>query len=399
MTAGSNPVRIAIIGISGYGRIHLELARECHDRGEAVLVAAVVINPEEEAENVAELRSRNCAIYADFKEMFARHAGEIDLCLIPTGIPWHAHMTIAALNAGANVLVEKPIASSLREVAEISAAELKNNRTVAVGFQDCYDPATLWLVDALRQLAIGQVRSVRFLGIWPRSRAYFERNNWAGRLIVDGAPVLDSPLNNAFAHFVMLSLLFAGGELTVGGIELEQAELFRAHHIESFDTGVVTFKTRDGVRLWFGSSVASAETLEPEIIIEGTAGTAFWRYENEAVIAHANGQVERQAIPDQRSTRREMMVAVLKRVRNARAAVCTTAMASRHTEVIEMIHRRAIIKSFHPDLITWTTPTDADEALPRVLHLDSSLRLAFAAQKSLRETGFDSSESSVNSIK
>ena len=37
--------------------------------------------------------------------MLSAHEGGIDLCLIPTGIHWHARMTIAALRAGANVLV------------------------------------------------------------------------------------------------------------------------------------------------------------------------------------------------------------------------------------------------------------------------------------------------------
>ena len=111
--------RLAVIGISGYGKIHLELARACRDRGEADLVAAVVINPDEEAANVAELRAHGCAIYATHEEMLRRHAGQIDVCLIPTGIHWHVRMTLAALRAGANVLVEKPLAGSLDGIAAV----------------------------------------------------------------------------------------------------------------------------------------------------------------------------------------------------------------------------------------------------------------------------------------
>jgi len=72
------------------------------------IVAATVINPADEADNIAELKAHGCEIYSDYEKMLAEHSGRIDLCLIPTGIPWHARMTIAALRARANVLVEKP---------------------------------------------------------------------------------------------------------------------------------------------------------------------------------------------------------------------------------------------------------------------------------------------------
>jgi predicted dehydrogenase len=388
MTAGPKLPRIALIGISGYGRIHLHLARECRDRGEAVIVAATIINPGEEADNVAELRAHGCAIYADYEEMLRRHAGEIDLCLIPTGIHWHSRMSIAALQAGANVLVEKPLAASVEEVAAVQAAERASGRFVAVGFQDCYNPGTSWLVDALQAGAIGRVESVRFLGIWPRARSYYLRNNWAGRLTVDGAPVLDSPLNNAFAHFVMLSLLFAGLEPDPAALRTDGVELWRAHEIESFDTGVVRLQTSRGVRLWFGVSHSSEETLEPEIVIAGSAGCACWRYEIEAALGDGAGRQQRQAIPDQHATRREMMVAVLQRLRDPKALICTTAMAARHTAAIVATHRAAAIETFPSALVEWAGPPGAPDGVPRVTGLDAALRRACALQQSLSESGF-----------
>ncbi|MES1169029.1 MAG: Gfo/Idh/MocA family oxidoreductase, partial [Oleiharenicola lentus] len=100
MTASVPPARIAIIGVSGYGSIHLQLARESRDRGEVHITAAVIINQQEEAATIAELRRHGTEIFTDYAEMFRRHKGKIDLCLIPTGIHWHARMTIAALEAG-----------------------------------------------------------------------------------------------------------------------------------------------------------------------------------------------------------------------------------------------------------------------------------------------------------
>ncbi|MCC6416053.1 MAG: Gfo/Idh/MocA family oxidoreductase, partial [Opitutaceae bacterium] len=136
---------MALIGVSGYARIYLQLIRESLARSEIKLVAAVVINAQEEAAIVAELTGLGGAIYGDYRTMLAEERGRIDLCMIPTGIHWHAEMTIAALRAGANVLVEKPLAATLADAEAIARASSESGKFVAVGFQDYYESATQWL--------------------------------------------------------------------------------------------------------------------------------------------------------------------------------------------------------------------------------------------------------------
>jgi len=388
MPAINDRPRIALIGISGYGRIHLQLARERRERGEIDITAATVINPAEEVEAIGDLRSHGCAIYSSYEEMLRREAGRIDLCLIPTGIHWHARMTIAALRAGANVLVEKPLAGSLADVDAVRAAEREFGRFVAVGFQDHYDPGTVWLKTELLNGAIGEIQSVRFLGLWPRSRSYFTRNDWAGRAEVNGVPVLDSPLNNAFGHFVMLSLYFASlRPQTAADAKVDGVELFRAHDIPSFDTAVVMSHTPQGVKLWFGVSHASQETIEPEIIIRGTTGEAYWRYEHEAWLRDAKGRKLSRPLPDTTETRRTMMAAVLARLHDPNVPVCGVEMAARHTALIEAIHGAAPIHAFPRERINWIGD-GAPTAVPDVIGLAPALREAFSACHSLAESGF-----------
>lgn len=387
-TVGKIP-RVAVIGVSGYGRIHLQLARECRDRGEVEIVAATVINPQDEAANVAELTAHGTRIYADYASMLHAEAGRIDLCLIPTGIHWHARMTIAALQAGANVLVEKPLAGSLAEIEAVRQQERAAGRFVAVGFQDLYEPGTNWLKAELLKGAIGEIESVRFLGIWPRSRSYFARNDWAGRTHVNGVAVLDSPLNNAFGHFVMLSLYFASPRAQgAAAAELEGVELFRAHDIPSFDTAVVTSRTREGVRLWFGVSHASRETVEPEIVIHGRDGTACWRYENEACLWDARGGlIARRAMPDMTETRRSMMATVLARLRDATVPICGVDMAEQHTAVIEAVHRKGTVQVFPAENVRWVQDAANGSTGPDVVGLADALRKAFGEQRSLADSG------------
>jgi predicted dehydrogenase len=388
MSRPSQRPQLALIGISGYGRVHLQLARECRERGEADIVAATVINPEEEKENVAQLQADGCRIFSDYREMLRELRGRIDLCLIPTGIHWHARMTIAALAAGANVLVEKPLAGSSAEVAAIRAAERSAARFVAVGFQDFYEPGTAWLKSELQRGVIGDIRSIRFLGLWPRDRAYFQRNNWAGRLQVDGVPVFDSPLNNAFAHFAMLSLYFAGAETDATALEVDGVEVFRAHAIESFDTGVVTSHTPGGTRLWFGASHACREELEPEIRITGTEGEACWRYEAEAWWQRAGGTTERRALLDAHGARRAMTTAALRRLRDPAVPVCTAEMAGRHTALIEAVHRAAPVVPLPAAMVSWPGANGSESDAPEVPGMVAALRRAFAGEQSLRASGF-----------
>lgn len=336
--------RAILIGISGYGRIHLGLARAARPLG-LELVAAAVINPAEEASEVAQLEREGCRIYPDYESLLRHEAAGADLCLIPTGIAWHERMTVAALAAGLSVLVEKPLAASVREVQAIAAAErAASGRFVAVGFQDLYNPEVHAVKRRLLDGCIGRIERVRFLGLWPRPTAYFQRNRWAGRMAADGAPVLDSVLSNAFAHFVTLGLFLAGPRAAeAAGLAEVEAVLWRTHAIETFDTGVVRAVSPEDVTFWFGASHACASTHEPEIIIEGSTGTLTWLHEREWRLERRDGLRERRPLVDAQANRAAMMDAVLRRLTDASVFVCGPELALSHTSLIERIHAASAI--------------------------------------------------------
>lgn len=389
--------RVALIGVSGYGKIYVQLLRECHARGEVKLIAAVVINPQEEAAVVAELQSWGCTIYGSYEEMFVRERGRIELCMIPTGIHWHAAMTIAALRAGANVLVEKPLAASLADAQSIAQAEFESGRFVAVGFQDYYESATQWLKEQVSAGAIGALQSVSFLGIWPRPRSYYLRNDWAGHLKSNGMPVLDSPLNNAFAHFVMLSLYLAGAGRDVAAppAKVESAELLRAHAIESFDTAVVRLTTAEGVKIWMGVSHCCRPQFDPEITLRGSRGVATWHYEREIRLQTNQGTTVR-PMADITGARREMMAAVLARLRGENVRLCLPSLAQCHTQLIAQLHDEWPIEAVPADEIDWTENPKSSAAMPLIRGLEAAMHRAYTRQCSLNETGFSLAADSQN---
>lgn len=372
--------RVALIGVSGYGGIYLQLVREALAKNAIELVAAVIINRDQVPGIVSELREGGTVIYASAEEFFVRESGKIDLCLIPVGIQWHARLTVNALRAGMNVLVEKPLAGSLEDVASIRKAEAASKRWVAVGFQDLYALEARWLKTQLRAGIIGRVDEIRMIGLWPRPRSYFARNHWAGRAAADGAAVLDSPLNNAFAHFVNLCLFFAGPSQDESArFFVESAELYRAHDIEMFDTAVVRGASASGTRFWFGVSHSTAQTRQPEISIRGSVGRAEWWHEQRCVVLDTEGRRQVFPLPSAEESRQLMFSAVLARLSDPASFVCTTGIAEEHTRVVESVHRVGHVQPFPASVVDWHADTSSQSEIPCVQGLADSLGRAYAA--------------------
>ncbi len=370
--------RAAIVGITGYGRIHLQLANEWVEKGGLELTAAVVINPTEVAGPVASLKASGTRLYSSFDEMIAVEAGRIDLCLVPTGIAWHARMTLAALQAGMNVLVEKPLASSLEEVDAVSTEAERSQRFVAVGFQDIYLPSVQYLKEQLLTGVLGRLRSVRFLGLWPRPPAYFARNGWAGRVAVDGVPVLDSPLNNAFAHFVNLVLFFSGETFAdSAAVNRIQAGLWRTNAIEMFDSAVVSATTVTGIELWMGVSHACVQTREPEIRVQGERGQLTWLHEKEYILEVEGRKAVHTALPSTETARRLMMQSVMDRLAGEPAFLCSVPIARRHAELITRLHASTNVQSLPGELRAMAEP-GANARVLSVPGIESVLLEAFA---------------------
>ncbi len=377
--------RVALVGVDGYALIYLALVNAAHDKGLIDIAGAAVLERERRLPAVADLMRRGARIFGDYEEMLTSLKGGVDICMIPTGIQWHARMTIAALDAGANVLVEKPLAGSLADAEAIRAAEARNNRWVAVGFQDLYVREIEWLKEHLCAGAIGRIKRVHMIGLWPRPTSYFERNHWAGRLSAEGAAAMDSPINNALAHFVNLALYFAGPALEASAdVAVTGAELLRAHRIESFDTAVIRARSPEGVEFWFGVSHACCSTKEPEILIEGETGRAEWRHERDCAITPDNGEELRRPSPSYAVNRQAMFDAVLARLSDPSVRICGTSIAIRHTALVDRTHRAAPIISVPPAQIEWCGD-DAD--VPAIIGIEQTLARAHANFSSLAEAG------------
>ncbi|MFA6111470.1 MAG: Gfo/Idh/MocA family oxidoreductase [Candidatus Latescibacterota bacterium] len=287
--------RIAVVGMGGFARTHLQAAAELEAAGLARQVAQVAIEADRQAfgDQLKALARREVAVYGSLRELLAAARREIDLVVIPTGIALHRPMTEAALEAGCHVLVEKPAAGSIQDVDAMLAAQARSGRLCAVGYQHlCRDDVARvkeWVCSG----RLGRVRQVRAAGCWPRDPAYYRRNGWAGKVAVGDAWVLDSPHQNALAHAVNL-MCYLGcdrpGEALIPATV--QAELYRANEIESADTAVFRLISTEGVEVFFAVSHAVDRSVDPVVVLTGDRGVVELEYQGGGRAHWREGGVE-----------------------------------------------------------------------------------------------------------
>jgi len=97
--------------------------------------------------------------YTDFRRVLDRR--DIDAVIISTPDHWHAAQTVLACEAGKDVYVEKPIATTIFEGRKMVEAARRHNRVVQVGTQQRSAEHFQKVVELVREGAIGQVSVVR----------------------------------------------------------------------------------------------------------------------------------------------------------------------------------------------------------------------------------------------
>ncbi len=154
-------VRAAVIGVGAMGKQH---ARIYNDLPGVTLVG--VADPSRQtAQEVA--RRYHTAAYASFRELLEREAPDLVSVAVPTRL--HHEVALAAIDHGVHVLVEKPIASTEEEGAEMIARAHARGVKLAVGHVERFNPAVLELKRRLAQGELGRVFQIhaRRLGPFP----------------------------------------------------------------------------------------------------------------------------------------------------------------------------------------------------------------------------------------
>jgi len=253
-------IKVALFGVGGYAANYLYAIKNPKRPG-VRLVGAV--DPFVQTCDM-------CPVYASAEELYA-HC-QPDLTIVATPIHWHPEQAVAAFAHGSHVLLEKPMAATMKGVSDILRARDHGNRKLGVGFQLCADPAIRALKRDVDAGLYGAPVSLKVIVLWPRDHTYYHRScGWAGkRYDPQGRPIFDNVLSNATAHY-LLNMLFMTGEPLVS----LTCATYRANDIETFDTAVLHGVSETGATIFIASSHAAdpAYTQQPVLAYEYEKGT------------------------------------------------------------------------------------------------------------------------------
>lgn len=131
-TPGPRP-KVGLIGCGWYGWVSLESMVTHH---EIEIISLCDPNTKALSDTLAKVASHQKAVpktFADYREMLA--SGMHDIVIVATPDHWHALPAIAAMKAGADVYLEKPISLDVIEGEALVATARKYNRVVQVNTQ------------------------------------------------------------------------------------------------------------------------------------------------------------------------------------------------------------------------------------------------------------------------
>ncbi len=273
-------IRIAGIGLGGYGRRFAEALIEQSQAGRVEVAALVDTAPPPDLPRYLEaLAGDKPAYYTDDEAMLAAHAG-LDAVTICTPIYLHEQMVIRALEAGCHVLCAKPATTTVQSADRMIAAARKADRHVLIDFQHVYAHATQQIKQAIADGRLGAIKTVVVKMLWPRPDRYYQRNPGAGRIRLNGNYVLDGPLANPHSHYILNALYFAhpGRDGFAAPVDI-QAELYHCRAIECEDTASIRCRTDTGVEILMYSSLCGEVTDDvTEMEICGERGRAVWHF-------------------------------------------------------------------------------------------------------------------------
>jgi predicted dehydrogenase len=219
--------RALLVGTGGIGDAHVRAVEAT--QGRVQLVAAVDLD----AARVKAFCERHRIPSALTDYPTALREVQPDLVFIAAPPSLHRHMSIAAMEAGAWVLCEKPFCGSLAELDAIEAAEKRTGRYSACVFQMRFASSTAHVRSLANAGQLGRPLVAVCNTLWFRDASYYStpwRGKWSGDL---GGPTM------ALGIHAMDHLLHLLGDWTE--IRAVAATLDRAIEVEDVSVAIVTF--------------------------------------------------------------------------------------------------------------------------------------------------------------
>lgn len=185
----STKIKFAVIGQGHIGKRHAEMVRRNPD---CQLVAVCDVRSKEETGNAGIEEP----YFTDAEEML--NSGlEFDVVNICTPNGLHAAHSVAALNSGRHIVVEKPMGLTRAECENVIYTALNRHRQVFAVMQNRFSPPARWLKSVIDSGVLGKVYMVQINCYWNRDTRYYKPGGWKGTADLDGGTLFTQ-----FSHFI-----------------------------------------------------------------------------------------------------------------------------------------------------------------------------------------------------
>lgn len=202
--------------------------------------------------------------YTDYKEMLKEEKPE--LVAIATESGKHASIALDCIEAGCNVIIEKPIALSLEDADAIIEKAKHRHVKVCACHQNRFNKSIQKIREAVEKERFGRLLYGTAHIRWTRDYEYYDRAKWRGTWSQDGGALM-----NQCIHDIDLLRWMMGDEIDeVVGF----TDRLKHDYIEAEDLGIALIKFKNGAYgIIEGTTNVYPKNLEETLYIFGEKGT------------------------------------------------------------------------------------------------------------------------------
>ncbi len=253
-------MKYALIGCGRIAKNHVAAAIS---NSQEIEIAALCDTMPEHAQRYIDEYGLKCPIYTDYRKLLEEIRP--DFVAIATESGKHAAIALDCIKAGANVLIEKPIALSVADAQAILDAAKAAGVTVGVCHQNRFNRAVQKLRSAIEEGRFGRIYNIAAVVRWNRDEGYYKQAPWRGTWAQDGGCLMNQCIHN-------IDLLrWVGGEVeSVTGT----TKNFQHPYIEAEDFGTAIVRFKNGIIGTIEGTVnAYPHNLEETLTVLGERGT------------------------------------------------------------------------------------------------------------------------------
>ncbi len=254
-------MKYAIIGCGRISGLHLRAAK---DNG-LEIAALCDLKAEKAEQKRREAGCEGARVYTDYREMLEKEKPELVAVATESGA--HAAVALDCIDAGCHVIIEKPIALSMRDAREMIRRSEEKGVRVSACHQNRFNKSVHLMREALEKGYFGRLLHGAAYVRWSRDADYYALDPWRGTWERDGGALM-----NQCIHDIDLLRWMMGPEIT----EVTAYTDRLAHgYIEAEDFGCAIVRFANGsYGIIEGTTNIYPDDLEEKLCIFGTEGTA-----------------------------------------------------------------------------------------------------------------------------